>query len=149
MGINEVNLAKIDNKATQKAVEAILEKYRIMCYAHMDIVPAVTPAYKLTPPTTTNAFHSTTEDAAINNVDYEMHKRKFIDNLMRAINKLTYQERRVIVVKYMGEEELFNYEASIQLGMSERSFYRIRNRAFYKIALSMQVEVYEEEVKGA
>lgn len=47
------------------------------------------------------------------------------------------------------ETPLYNYQISKKLHISERTFYRIKAQALYKLALALYVEVYEgDEVKS-
>ena len=50
---------------------------------------------------------------------------------------------------FLDEVPKFNYEISNELCISERTFYRMKAQALYKLALALRVEVYEEEVKSS
>lgn len=139
------NLPAIDREETKKAVESVLEKYKIyMLSQSLDKLPKVTQSFTLVPPCNTNEFHSSTEDAAIRNVDYEREREKYIRWVLNAVNRLAYQERSVIIKRYMGTEEMYDYELYNELGMSERKYYRIKARAFYKLAFALKIEKYED-----
>ena len=138
-------LPKIDPKKTKDAVESALEKYRIfMLQVSLDRLPQVTASYSLQPPSFGNEFHSSTEEAAVANVDYEKPRMDYMSRIMRAVNRLSYQERSIIVKRYM-EDEMFDYHVYNEVGMSERNYYRIKGRAFYKLAFLLKIEVSVEE----
>lgn len=43
-------------------------------------------------------------------------------------------------------EEMYDYEVYAEMGMSQRSYYRIKAKAFYRLAFALREEVYK---KGA
>ncbi len=133
-------LPEIDRKATKKAVEAALEKYRIFLLTlKLDQLPKVTQHYSLVP-AKTNKLHSSTEEIAIRNADYE----QYIQRIVEAVNRLDYWERAIIIQRYMNGEEVFDYAVYNELGMSHRHYYRLKSRAFYKLAFALEIEVYRK-----
>jgi ArpU family phage transcriptional regulator len=144
----EFILPEIDRDATKKAVEAALEKYRIFLLTlRLDQMPKVIQQYSLDVPTSnTNKFHSSTEEMAIRNADYERERSEYIKRIAFAVNRLGYWERAIIIQRYMTEDkDVFDYEVYNNLGMSERKYYRIKSRAFYKLAFALKIEVYKKE----
>ncbi|MDX8359812.1 ArpU family phage packaging/lysis transcriptional regulator [Cytobacillus sp. IB215316] len=139
-------LPKIDAGATKERVEGAFEQYRIYLLSVPEqFEPKVTQSFSFVPSSPTNEFRSFTEDAAISKVDYEIEQERYIQKVQRAVNRLSYQERAIIIKRYMNEEDVCDYEIYNDIGMSERSYYRIKKRAFYKLALALRVEVYEQE----
>ncbi|THD15357.1 ArpU family transcriptional regulator [Anoxybacillus ayderensis] len=133
-------LPAIDRKATKKAVEAALEKYRIFLLTlKLDQMPKVTQHYSLVP-AKTNKLHSSTEEIAIRNADYE----QYIQRIVEAVNRLDYWERAIIIQRYMNGEGVFDYAVYNELGMSHRHYYRLKSRAFYKLAFALEIEVYRK-----
>jgi ArpU family phage transcriptional regulator len=143
----EFILPEIDRDATKKAVEAALEKYRLFLLTlRLDQLPRVTQQYSLdVPPSNTNKFHSSTEEMAIRNADYERERSEYIKRITLAVNRLSYWERAIIIRRYMTEDDVYDYEIYNDLGMSERKYYRIKSRAFYKLAFALKIEVYKKE----
>lgn len=140
-------LPEIDREKTKEAVEAALEKYRILLLSFPEEkVPKITASYNLQPPAFTNEFHSSVEDAVINKVDMEKEREKYIDWVRKGINKLHFKERELVIKRYLSDEEMYDYELYNQMGMSERKYYRLKSRAFYKLAFALKIEVYEEVV---
>jgi ArpU family phage transcriptional regulator len=140
-------LPEIDREETKKRVEAALEKYRFyLLSVPEERLPRVTASYSLVPPTHTNAFHSSTEESAIAILDFEKEREQYLNSIQRAVNRLNYQERSIIVKRYIDPEEKYDYEVYNDLGMSERKYYRIKSRAFYKLAFALKIESYKTEV---
>lgn len=145
----EFILCEIDRDATKKAVEEALEKYRIFLLTQsLDKLPKVTQQYSLVPPSNTNKFHSSTEEMAISNADYEQERSEYIKRVVMAVNRLGYWERAILIRRYMTEDDVFDYEIYNDLGMSERKYYRIKSRAFYKLAFALKLEIYKKEETG-
>ena len=53
-----------------------------------DILPKVTASYSIVPPSVTNEFNSSTENIAIERLQYEMARDKFMNWVHRAVNRL-------------------------------------------------------------
>src|SRR5690625_3637424 len=135
---------EIDQEATKKRVENILENYRMyLLMDPIDLQPKITSKFKLTPPSKTNRFFSDTENTAIKRVKMEQERQEYISRVLEAVNRLNYEERAVIVKRYLTGDK-YDYEVYNQLGYSERKYYRIKARAFYKLAFILRVEVYKK-----
>lgn len=138
-------LRDVDGEKTKKAVEGALEKYRMyMLTVPDEFLPRVTQTYSLVPPSNTNAFYSSTESAAIRKADFERERDEYMEKVRRAVNRLTKLERELIVKRYLALEEPYDYDVYNEMGMSERQYYRIKARAFYKLAFILRIEVYKE-----
>lgn len=145
----QFDLPEIDREATKKVVESTLEKYRLYSLQlSLDKLPSVTAKYTLVPPSP-SLPSSSTETAAIANVDYERERAKFIELVLRAVNRLSNQERKLIILRYLGEDEEFDYQVYAQLNISERQYYRLKARVFYKLAFALRIEVYKEREVSA
>ncbi|CDO03117.1 phage transcriptional regulator, ArpU family [Oceanobacillus picturae] len=140
------NLPKIDREETRNVVEKALEDYRMyLLMDPEDNEPIVTAAFKLVPSGPSNQFHSSTEDAAIRKIDQENKRKAYVSKIQKAVNRLAFQERSIIINRYLKDEEVFDYEVYNELGYSERKYYRLKARAFYKLAFILRIEVYVEE----
>ena len=138
-------LRDVDGEKTKEAIEAALEKYRMyMLTVPDEYLPKITQTYSLVPPSQTNAFHSSTESAAIKKVDFERERDEYIEKICRAVNRLTKLQRELIVKRYMSIEEPRDYDVYNEMCISESKYYRERERAFYKLAFALGVEVYKE-----
>jgi len=143
-------LKNIDGKATQKAIEKILRQYRTyQLTTPEDFLPTITANYTLNMPSYSGRFHSKVENTAIRNIEHYKQAKAFFERFNRAFYKLTQKERQIIVMACLEETPLYNYQISKKLHISERTFYRIKAQALYKLALALQVEVYQgDEVKS-
>ena len=141
----QLQLPSIDRTATKKKVESILEQYRIyLLQVSINKLPSITAKYTLVP-ASSNQITSSTENAAIANVDYEIERNRFIDMVIRAVNRLSNEERRLIILRYFGEDERFDYIVYNEMNMSERHYYRLKANALNKLAFALQVEVYQKK----
>ncbi|MGG3798969.1 ArpU family phage packaging/lysis transcriptional regulator [Metabacillus fastidiosus] len=139
-------LPEIDREKTKEAVEGAFEKYRFyLLTVPEERLPKVTASYSLVPPTNTNAFHSSTEDAVIGKVDSERERDKYLEWIIRGVNRLSKLEREIIYKRYLEDEETFDYEIYNDIGFSERRYYRLKARIFYKLAFILRIEVYKSE----
>ncbi|WP_370456090.1 ArpU family transcriptional regulator [Sporosarcina sp. ANT_H38] len=139
-------LPEIDRKETRESVESLLGKYRMyLLQTSLDRLPSITAAYTLVL-NTGGLPGSSTESSAIANVDYESERKRFIEWIAGAVNRLPRDERSIIVQRYLQDDEMFDYQTYGELNMSERNYFRLKSRAFYKLAFALKVEVYKEEV---
>ncbi|TMU85503.1 ArpU family transcriptional regulator [Bacillus sp. BHET2] len=139
-------LPEIDREKTKAAVESALEKYRLyLLMVPEDKLPKVTATYSLVPPSFSNEFHSSTEQVAIKRIELDIARDKHIEWVLRGVNRLSKLEREIIYRRYLEDEEVFDYEIYNEMGMSERRYYRVKARTFYKLAFILRIEVYKNE----
>ncbi len=113
-----------------------MEKYKILrLQTPEDFHPKITTTYTITPPSFSNQFHSSTEDAALKKMDWEIEREKYMKRIERGINRLTQKERRILVMLYMQDEEMYDYEIYAEMGLSQRNYYRVKNKAYYRLPL--------------
>lgn len=136
-------LQQIDNVGTQKEVEQKLRQYRTyILTVPENKVPSITANYTLEMPNYSTIKKSAVEAMAINNVDAEAERQKFFSWIAKGMRKLNSIERKLIVLKYLQMEPMYNYEIYAELQMSESKFYRYRAKALYKLALALGIEKY-------
>jgi ArpU family phage transcriptional regulator len=139
-------LPEIDREMTKQAVEAALEKYRFyLLTVPEEKLPKITASYSLMPPAFSNEFHSSTESAVIEKVDFERERDEYIERIRKAVNRLNYKERELMIKRYLSDEEVYDYELYNETGYSERKYYRLKARIFYKLAFILRIEVYKNE----
>lgn len=139
-------IPEIDRDATQANVEKAIAKYRYYALQMEDeFLPKITANYSFdVPPTYTNAFHSSTEDTAVRMADFERERMEYLTRFAKAVNRLSASEREAFILKYMGDEELYDYEVYNKLGIGETYYYtKFKPRMFYKFAIAMRIEVYK------
>lgn len=149
--MHDIRLPKINEKATKKAVEKVLILYRdylITLPSYM--FPKVTPSYSLVPPTNTNAFHSSTEDAALDRIEYEEARDTYLQTVMKAVNSLKEEERLIIVKKYLQDELGYDPDIWLEVGVGKTKYYQIKGAALLRLAFALKIESYhtKNEVKG-
>ncbi len=143
----EIVKPKLNKKATRKAVVEVLEMYQMVLLTQdEEKLPSVTAAYSIVPPTETNENHSSTEEAAIENVERERARNEFIHKVVNAINRLTEDERILVVKEYVDQNQYFNYEIYNDLGISESKYYKIKGKALEKMAFMLDVQVISKKV---
>jgi ArpU family phage transcriptional regulator len=139
-------LPEIDREKTKVAVESALEKYRFyLLTVPEERLPKVTASYSLVPPSTNSEYVSSTERAVVEKVDFEQERDRYLERIVRGVNRLSKLEREVIYKRYLEEGEIFDYEIYNEIGMSERRYYRLKARVFYKLAFILRIEVYKSE----
>lgn len=139
-------LPEIDRKETQKKVEEVLESIRIykqigFIRREMKTTPAYTPRYH----GQTYDVGSPAEDTALWNVEHEQEIENLEMNLDRALLRLSRIEREVIQKRYLEEEGSYDYIVHDELGMSARTYGRVKSRAFYKLAFMLRLEVVKSD----
>lgn len=139
----QFNLPEIDRDATKLAVEKALEMYRYYSLqVSLNRLPSITASYSLAP-AAGNLPSSSTEQAALDNVEHEEKRMKYMNWIVSAVNRMTKTERRIIYQCYLLDEEMFDYEIYREMNMSERNYYRVKSRLFYKLAFALKIEVYK------
>jgi ArpU family phage transcriptional regulator len=145
-------LPKINEKETKKALERALYKYRdYLITLPLFLMPKVTPSYSIIPPTTTNGFHSSTEDAALERIEYEHERNAYLSEIHEAVNTLKDDERQIIIKKYLLHNEIgYDREIMMDLGVGKTKYYQIKGEATLRLAFALKIEVYKKsEVKSA
>jgi len=136
---------EIDREATRQAVEERLESARI--YKQLGFVrreTKVTASYEIREGGATNTVSKAAENTAIYNVDTEARMKEQQEQVDRAVSRLGRTERRIIEMRYMEDDEIYDYHVFNDLHMSERKYYRIKSSAIYKLAFALRLEVYVE-----
>jgi ArpU family phage transcriptional regulator len=145
-------LPKINEKETKKALEKALYKYRdYLITLPLFLMPNVTPSYSIIPPTTTNAFHSSTEDAALERIIYENERDTYLSWIHEAVNTLKEDERQIIIKKYLLHNEIgYDREIMMDISVGKTKYYQIKGEAILRLAFALKIEIYQKsEVKSA
>ncbi|WP_338712529.1 ArpU family phage packaging/lysis transcriptional regulator [Bacillus pumilus] len=137
----------IDKKETRKRVERILDNYRLyLLQVPDDMLPKITGGFSIVPPATTNAFRSSTESTALKRIEWEQKRNAFLEKVQRAVNRLPYNERQIIIKRYMQQEPVFDYQVYNEIGMSERSYTRLKAKTFLDLAYALNEIVIKAPV---
>ncbi|MGG0387823.1 ArpU family phage packaging/lysis transcriptional regulator [Priestia megaterium] len=138
-------LSEIDKKKTQKAVEDAFEKYRLFKYLSFEEREASTIASpNIRYHALTNQRMDQTGSIAIYNVDQERMRKDFCLHVEKAVRGLPKMERFLIEERYMSVETEYLtdynvYNFKFQPPISEKTYSKIRWKAFYKIALHLNL----------
>lgn len=144
-------LPELDRRATQKAVEAALEKYRLFKYLTFEEKEAsITASGEIRYHGTTGQTSDQTGSVAIYNADQQRYRAEYCERIERAVARLPKMEKFLIEERYMSadSEYLTDYKVycfKFQPPVSERTYAKIRWKAFYKLALNINLAVVKEE----
>lgn len=142
----EILICEIDREKTKKKVEKVLETTRIYNQiGFMRKEMKKTPIYEEKINKVSNKIGDSVGDIASWNVDNEKKIRLLVDRVDEAIGRLNSAEGEVIKLRYLENEDIYDYTIYHKLGYSERKYYRIKSSAFSKLALMLRLEVYKEE----
>ncbi|MFC5528405.1 ArpU family phage packaging/lysis transcriptional regulator [Cohnella yongneupensis] len=140
-------LPELDRKQTQSAVEAALEKYRLYRYLTFEEREAsLTAGYTERFHGPTNVTSDQTASISIHNVDVPTARKKFRDKIEAAVRRLPPMERFLLQERYMCEDAEYItdynvYTQKFQPPISEGTYTKIRWKAFYKLALALDIAV--------
>lgn len=142
-------LPKVNEKETRKEVEKALEVYRrYLLTLPNEFLPTITTSFSLVPPSTTNKFHSTTEDAAIERIEFEKEREIQMTRMHNAVNSLKEDERYIIIKRFMEADLGYDPDIWMELGVGKTKYYQIKGEAMLRLAFSLKIEVYrKKEVK--
>ena len=139
------HIPDVNKRATKKAVENQLEKYRMYLVSlPVDKLPMITPSYSIIPPSITNEFSSSTESAAINRVEYELERNQFLKYIHDAVESLQPDERYIIYKYYMEHDVGNDGEIMMDMGFGKTKYYSLKGKAVLRLAFNLKVEVYSK-----
>ncbi|MEF2964939.1 ArpU family phage packaging/lysis transcriptional regulator [Paenibacillus sp. M1] len=135
----------MDYAATRAAVEKRLEEvrqYRQIGYIRREA--AVTVSYEPRYHGATHVISKPAEQTAISNVDLEAELARKSELLEKAMNGLTKMQREVIERSYLDDEGEYDFISCGEMGISDRTYRRIKADAIRILAVAMKLEVYED-----
>ncbi|GGH28616.1 ArpU family phage packaging/lysis transcriptional regulator [Paenibacillus segetis] len=138
------NTVPIDTAATRAAVEERLEEvrqYRQIGFIRQEAV--ITASYEPKFHGPTNAISKPTETIAIRNVDKEAELREKSALLDKAMGNLSSPQREVIERSYLDNEGEYDFISCGEMGISDRTYRRIKASAIQVLAAFMKLEVVE------
>lgn len=150
-------LPKIDRTATQKKLEGVLENVRLYRqFGMMREEMKVTPSYEIRYHGPTNDVGKPLEDVAMANIQQSEREEWIkqtsfrIDQFLSRLSngRAGKDQRNIIIKRYLEDEDVCDYMVYNEIGMSERTYRRIKARVFYKLAFALRLEVYETEETG-
>ncbi|AOM13824.1 ArpU family phage packaging/lysis transcriptional regulator [Bacillus thuringiensis] len=139
----------LDEEETKNEVEKVFEEYRMyVSQMPSDILPKVTASYSIVPPSVTNECNSSTENIAIERVQYEMARDKFMNWVHRAVNRLPKRERQIIHMYYMEEEKGYDPDIMDEVKLGRTTYYKVKGKALLRLAFSLRKEVFEQRAQN-
>jgi ArpU family phage transcriptional regulator len=144
------DLPELDQKKTKEAVEDALTTYRMFKYLTFDEHEAsLTGSYEERLHGPTNETSDQTAQVALSNVSEQENRRNYCNRIERAVKRMPPMERILIEERYMGDDAEYItdhavYSHRFEPPISEGTYSKIRWRAFYKLALNLNVAI----VKG-
>ncbi|PFL23230.1 ArpU family transcriptional regulator [Bacillus cereus] len=139
----------LDEEETKNEVEKVFEEYRMyLSQMPSDILPKVTASYSIVPPSVTNEFNSSTENIAIERLQYEMARDKFMNWVHRAVNRLPKRERQIIHMYYMEEEKGYDPDIMDEVRLGRTTYYKVKGKALLRLAFSLRKEVFKQKAQG-
>ncbi|CAH1058786.1 ArpU family phage packaging/lysis transcriptional regulator [Paenibacillus pseudetheri] len=143
-------LPEIDREQTQAAVEAAFERYRINKFLTFEEREATTTAaWSATPRSDTGTTSDQTGNIAIYNVDGLAARKDYCERIERIVNRLPRMEKFLIETKYMSNDHDYIthekvYTLEFAPPISSRTYGKLRWKAFYKLALHLNLIVEKE-----
>ncbi|MED3650621.1 ArpU family phage packaging/lysis transcriptional regulator [Heyndrickxia sporothermodurans] len=140
-------LPELDRTATQAAVEAHLETYRLYKYLSFDEREAsITSSSEIRYHGPTNETSDQTGNIAIYNVDQQRYRKEFCERTEWAVKKLPTMERFLIEERYMSKDSEYINDMNVycfkfQPPISHVKYAKIRWKAFYRLALTLNLAI--------
>ncbi|MFD1179227.1 ArpU family phage packaging/lysis transcriptional regulator [Paenibacillus puldeungensis] len=141
--VYQLALMEINREETRRRTEKELETARV--YNKVGFVRKEiknTPNYEPREHQGTNAISKPCEDVAVWNVDNEVRLKQAHERVQTGLRALKRVERQIIEMRYLEDEDVTDFQVYMELHLSERSYYRRKSGALYKMAFAMGLEVY-------
>lgn len=140
-----MDVPKIDVKKTREKVESLLEQYRMFLVTMpKDILPKLTAGYSIVPPNFSNQFRSSTEDVAIERIEWEEKRNSFIQMILDAVEQLKHDEKFIIFKSFLDDNVGYDCEIWDELHIGKTKYYRIKSEALLRLGFILKVEVYRK-----
>jgi len=144
-------LPEINRKTTQSKVEQHFKQYRLFKYLTFEVREAsITASSEIRYHGPTNTTSDQTSNIAIYNADQQKYREQFIFRTEKAVDRLPKMEKFLIQERYMSSESEYLtdynvYSHKFQPPISEKTYSKIRWKAFYKLALNLNIAVLSGE----
>ncbi|MED2765892.1 ArpU family phage packaging/lysis transcriptional regulator [Bacillus thuringiensis] len=144
----------MDRAATQRKVEGVLESVRIYKqFGTMRQEMRITSSYERREHGPIHVVGKPVEGVAIANIQ-QNEREKWLEEMSCRVEEALSRfgngeagklQRDIIVKRYLEEEDICDYMIYNEMGMSERTYRRVKARALYKLAFALRLEVYQIE----
>ena len=133
---------ELDYKATKKAVMRVIAKYKnSLNKLYLKSEPRITPQYTIVPPSFSNSFHSSTEDAALWADTHGKRHKEFVDRVNDALNTLPATNRIVIYRSLIQEQS--DIKIGLEMNYSEFRIRDFRVEGIKLLSYALGVDKYE------
>lgn len=143
----DFELPELDRKATQEKVEKTLKNYRLAKYlAYEEREASIVASSEIRYHGATGQTSDQTSSIAIHNAEEQKKRKHFCERVERAVKRLPPMERFLIEQRYMSEDAEYTSDYKVYCfhfkpPISEKTFSKIRWKAFYKLALNLNIAV--------
>ena len=128
---------ELDYKATKREVIKVIGRYKnALNKLYLKSEPRITPQYTIVPPSFTNEFHSSTEDAALWSDTVGKKFKDYVERVNAAVN-------RVVIYRSLIQEQSDVLIGS-EMNYSEFTIRDIRMEGIKQLAYALGVDVYQD-----
>ncbi len=143
----------IDRNKTQEAIEEAFSKYRIYKYHWLindELEPSITANYEFSEGGRSNRISDQTSSIVTHKLDQQIMRNNYCSRIEKAVSRLPEIEKKLIEERYMTRESeyLTDYNVychKLDPPISAPTYYKIRWRAFLKLALNLNLAVFMDK----
>lgn len=134
-----IDMPIINERLTKENVIKAFRKYR-MCLLGVndEYLPKITPSYSLEPVSTVSEYNGSTE-RIIEVLDRSLDYMRWIEE---AVNRLPADDRAILYEKFMGRQEVSDYQVWSKLCMSSKHFERKKKEAMINFGVALEIAEY-------
>ena len=140
-----LDIYNVNDAETKAAVEKYLlqaREYKITEYIPEEA--SITASYSDMPRSYTGVTTNQTFRLAAMNVDEPERRKKHIERAHKAIARLSKRQQKLINMRYMEDNDMFDYEIAMELGFSESTYRRTKSVAILRLASILGLLVFHE-----
>ena len=134
-------IPELDYQQTRLRVNLVMKRYELaLMRIESKVHPKITQTFTLEMTNFNGGKHSSTEEAALYEVEGKCKDRKFVQEVTDVINRMNVEYREIFSLSYI--ENLTNGEIARKMNMSESSLNLKKRIAIELFAYGMGIEVY-------
>ncbi|GGI46005.1 ArpU family transcriptional regulator [Paenibacillus marchantiophytorum] len=144
--IIDIEQADIDQKATRKRVERVLEMVRMYqsigsMRKDRGVFADFKPAPRAADLRSLNGGDTAADLPSLNELDTAAYLANLCVEVEEVVSRLDEQEQEMIRRRYLQKEKVFDFLLFHELNLSERTYRRVKAKAMSKLAYMMRLEV--------
>ena len=130
-------LPEMNVKETKINAKRLIKTFKL-AYFKMEMAktPNITTNFSIVPPSNTNQFHSSTEDAVIFRDEYS----RLVNDFVERFNRLETEAREVIYYSYILDNS--HVAVALKLCVSTSQLSNMKHEALIELAIVFNCEVY-------